>query len=109
MNFTNQIDDELCKSIIEKRDLLLSSNSIDQSSSIGNDQISIDFFSMLDNESVSMNLVDLSQTAMSGDSNFDLEMPVNNETYQQITNEQLGIKDEIIGKQKTNYYLISNV
>ncbi len=98
MSFTNQIDDELCKSIIEKRDLLLSSNALDHSSGINDDQICIDFFSMLEDENSSINL-GLTQAVTPINSIFNSSQnSVNNERYQQISNDQIGIKDEIIGK-----------
>jgi hypothetical protein len=92
MNFTNQIDDELCKNIIENRNLLLSSNPIDQANNnTNNGQIGIDFFSMLDSQS-EMSLVDLNQPIFNNDS-----QPESPDSDAQIfTSEQLGFNDEII-------------
>lgn len=99
MNFTNQIDDELCKSIIENRNLLLSSTPQDQAINNGrtsnNDQMGIDFFSMLDSQS-EMSLVDLNQPSIFDNNNNSQPQTPDNTDNRTFTNEQLGFNDEII-------------
>ena len=102
MNFTNQIDDELCKNIIENRDILLSSNPIEHGNS--GHGIGIDFFSMLDNES-EMNLVNLTNAVTSPiELNFSRSNSQPSTPGNEFTNDQLGIKDEIIGNLSSFFF-----
>lgn len=93
MNFTNQIDDELCKNIIENRNILLSSNPIDQANS-SDDQMGIDFFSMLDSQS-EMSLGDLNRSEPIFNRSNSQPDTTDNDS-QKFTSEQLGFNDEII-------------
>ena len=87
MNFTNKIDDDLCKNLIENQDLLLSSN-------INEGDIGIDLLSMMqDSEDNLINLQDLDQI------NSQQDQPIVQEE-QICSNDQLGYNDEIIGKLK---------
>lgn len=83
MNFTNKIDDDLCKNLIENQDLLLSSN-------INEGDIGIDLLSMMqDSEDNLINLQDLDQI------NSQQDQPIVQEE-QICSNDQLGYNDEII-------------
>lgn len=76
MNFNNnKIDDELCKNLIENQDLLLSSN-------VNESDLGIDFFSMM-------------ETNLMGECLTDSSM-IDDKQQQQLVNDSLGFKDEII-------------
>lgn len=74
MNFNNnKIDDDLCKNLIENQDLLLSSNA-------NENDLGIDFFSMMN--------TNLMSECVADSSTIDYQ--------QQLVNDNLGFKDEII-------------
>lgn len=75
MNFNNnKIDDDLCKNLIENQDLLLSSNA-------NENDLGIDFFSMMD--------TNLMSDCVADSSSIDYQQQLN-------VNDNLGFKDEII-------------
>lgn len=84
MNFTNKIDEDLCKNLIDNQDLLLSSN-------LNEGDIGIDLLSMMQNSDDNLiNFQDLDQINAQQQ-----EQPI--QANQLYTNDQLGYSDEIIG------------